>query len=332
MQSIKGRFWPLALMLSLLLAGCGGSTAAPMAPAARQAAAPTTAAAMESSAAEATSAPAAPEDPAGVAEGSSPAVQIVNDPTRKIIKDATFILEVQNVAIALTQIGNIAAQSGGYVLETNTAADPNTRQTGLIKIAVPVDQFEAALQHVRETSITIISEQASGQDVTQEFVDTQSQIANLEATQARIREFLNQAKTIEESLKVNAQLTEIEGQISQLKGRSQFLAGRAAYSTITAQLQLPPPPPVTPTPEPSPTPTPEPVARVEPTWSAGETASSASNVLVAIARVIATVGIWLTVVAGPFLAPAILVWLMLRGARRRARARMLANSAQPDQP
>jgi hypothetical protein len=330
MQSIKGRFWTLVLMLALLLTGCGGQTAATTAPAARQAAAATSAPAATAAAAE--SPAEASAVPAGVAEGASPAVQIVNDPTRKIIKDATFILEVQNVAIALTQIGNIAAQSGGYVLETNTAADPNTRQTGLIKIAVPVDQFEAALQRVRETSITIISEQASGTDVTQEFVDTQSQIANLEATQARIREFLNQAKTIEESLKVNAQLTEIEGQISQLKGRSQFLAGRAAYSTITAQLQLPPPPPVTPTPLPTPTPTPAPVAKVEPTWSAGETASSASAVLVAIARVIATVGIWLIVVAGPFLAPALLVWLMLRRARRRSRPTPLANPAQPDQP
>ena len=328
MQSIKGRFWTLVLMLSLLLAGCGGQSTAYTPPAA----APTTAAAAMESSAAATSAPAATAGPAGIAEGSSPAVQIVNDPTRKIIKDATFILEVQNVAIALTQIGNIAAQSGGYVLETNTEADPNTRQTGLIKIAVPVDQFEAALQRVRETSITIISEQASGTDVTQEFVDTQSQIANLEATQARIREFLNQAKTIEESLKVNAQLTEIEGQISQLKGRSQFLAGRAAYSTITAQLQLPPPPPVTPTATPTPSPTPAPVAKVEPTWSAGETASSASTVLLAIARVIATIGIWLIVVAGPFLAPAILIWLVLRRVRRRASPPPLANPAQSDQP
>src|SRR4029079_16444262 len=105
----------------------------------------------------------------------------------------------------------------------------------------------------------VLSEAASGTDATQEYVDAQSQLANLEATQARIRQFLEQAKTVEEALRVNARLTEIEGQIGQLKGRLQFLSQRAAYSTIAVQLQQPAPPTPTPsaTPTPSPTPTPE---------------------------------------------------------------------------
>ena len=320
MNPVRGRSWLVIPVLLVLLAGCGGSSATTS---------PASGAAFPNSAAAATTAPAAaaievPAAAGGAApvdesqantSANSPAPQIVTDPNRKIIKDATFIIEVENVAIALTQIGNTAAQSGGYVLETRTETSADNRPAGFVKIAVPVDQFEATLQRVRESAISVLSEQASGQDVTQEFVDTQSQLANLEATQARIREFLAQATTVEESLKVNAQLSEIEGQISELKGRSQFLSGRAAYSTITVQMQLPPLPLVTPTPIPTPTPV------VVPGWSASSTAGSAWEVFVNIARAIATVLIWLTVVVGPFLLPLGLIWLLWRAYRRRVVAR-----------
>jgi len=52
----------------------------------------------------------------------------------------------------------------------------------------------------------VTNETASGQDVTDEFVDLKSRLTNLEATAARMREFLNQAKTVQESLEVNAKL------------------------------------------------------------------------------------------------------------------------------
>lgn len=41
----------------------------------------------------------------------------------------------------------------------------------------------------------------------------------LEATAARVRAFLDQARTVEESLKINGQLSELEGQIEQVKGQ-----------------------------------------------------------------------------------------------------------------
>ncbi len=310
----------LTLLTLLLLAGCGSSTAT-TAPAAVTAPEAAPAAVVVPEAAPAEPEPAAPNPEAAQAD---PAVQpppppILSDPNRKIIKDATFIIEARNVQIALTQIGNAAAQAGGYVLETNSATSEGVTPSALIKIAVPVEQFEATLQRVRESAINVISEQASGQDVSAEFVDIQSQVANLETTQARIRDFMDKAKTIEESLKISAQLSEIEGQISELKGRSQYLAGRAAYSTITVQIQLPPPPP-------APVPPAPPAVKVPvpPTfawgnsWSAGRVADQALAVLAAIGKSLATIAIWLGVVVGPF-TPAILIgWLVWRWQRRRA--------------
>lgn len=314
---------PLLLACAVLLAACGGTAAAPaMAPTGAPAAAEPMAAAPASTAAPAAepTAAAAQQNSAGGAVGAQPQAQGTpgpsvpgNDPSRKIIKDATLSLEVASVDLALSRVSGIAAQSGGYILETRTDNIQENQKQGLIKLAVPVDQFEAVLQRLREGANRIVSEQASGVDATQEYVDVQSQIANLEATQARIRQFLDQAKTVEESLQVNAQLTEIEGQISQLKGRLQFLSQRAAYSTITVQLQEPPPPTPTPTVTPTPTNTPTP----EPLWNPQQTTAQASSTLVSIVQALATIAIWLVIVVLPLALPVVLIVALVRWLMRR---------------
>jgi hypothetical protein len=312
----------LVLLVALLLAGCGGSAAsvAPTtAPAAAPAAPAATAAPMAMPAAEPTVALAAPAAEADAAGGGQPAATpapgsvAASDPSRKIIKDAQLTLEVPSVQLALSRISGAVAQVGGYTLETSTNYGQQNTQQALIKVAVPVDQFEATLQRIREAAGRVISEQASGVDATQEYVDVQSQIANLEATQARIRQFLDQATTVEEALQVNAQLTEIEGQISQYKGRLQFLAQRAAYSTISVQLQEPPPPTATPSPTPSPTPTPTP----EPFWNPSKTATQATSTLTTIVQAIMTVALWLLIVVLPLALPIVLIVLIVRALRRR---------------
>lgn len=308
----------LMLCMAMLLASCGGSTT--NAPASAPTAAPAAevsdempAAMAPTAAAAPTASPAAAEPtalPAGAGANSNgatvPGVP-ANDPTRKIIKDATMTLEVPKVDLALSRVNAIAAQAGGYILETRADYVQEQQKQAFVKLAVPVDQFEATLQRLREGVNRIISEQGSGVDATQEYVDVQSQLANLEATQARIRQFLDQAKTTEEALQVNAQLTEIEGQISQLKGRLQFLSQRAAYSTIAVQLQEPPPP----TPTFSPTPTPEPL------WNPNKTTQQASNTLMTIVQAIGTVLIWLAIVVLPLAVPIALLLGLLRLFRRR---------------
>ena len=56
-----------------------------------------------------------------------------------------------------------------------------------LTIGVPVDQFEAALRRIRALAVRVQDDNASGEDVTSQYVDLQSQLGNLEATRDRIR-------------------------------------------------------------------------------------------------------------------------------------------------
>lgn len=318
----KFAFGLLCAMLVLFLFGCG----APAAPA------PTQAPPRQQRAAQPTAAPAqptaAPAQPTQAPAPTMAAVENGNDTTapyipanpipidRKIIKNAQLDLTVEDTPIALMRITGIASDVGGYVVSSRTFGDGD-RTGAQISIAVPVDRFEESLNLVRRVALHINQDITSSSEVTEQYVDLESRLRNLEATSARLREFLNRAQTITETLTVNQQLTNVESETEQIKGKLNALSARSAFSTITTDLQEPLPTPApthTPTITPSPTPTATPTPNV---WRPGETLDSAVTLQTNLLQGLGTLAIWLIVVLLPYLlAFALLVlgvrWLVQR--------------------
>jgi TolA-binding protein len=235
-----------------------------------------------------------------------------------VIKDAEMDLVVDDVARSLARLTQLAADHGGYLINSEVSRDGGFA-FALVRLAVPVQNFERALNAVRQLALRVERERASGQDVTAEYTDLQSQLTNLEATAARVREFLKDARTVEESLRINQQLSELEGQIERVKGQLRYYAGRAAFSTLTVTLRPETPTPTpTPTPTNTPTPTPTPTATPTPPWQPGKTFDAASSVLIAVLQNVIDVTIWVVVVGGPF----VLLGGVLLGAGRLIQRRL----------
>jgi hypothetical protein len=231
---------------------------------------------------------------------------------RLIIKNAEVEMLVEDTDTAINRSLGIVTEYSGYVVSNRTWFT-NEEKHATLTIGVPVENFEEMLRRLKELAITVTNETASGKDVSDEFVDLESRLRNLEATAARIRQFLDQAEDVEESLRVNAQLTDIEAQIEQVKGRMAYLRDRAAFSTITLQIS-PQPPQRTPVPSPTPTPTPVP-------WSASNSFNNATGVTGRVARALFQVGvdlvIWVVVVILPFALPVFgLLWFGVRLVRK----------------
>ena len=228
---------------------------------------------------------------------------------RKIIKNAQLVMTVANTDFALNQLTGIAADTGGYLIGTRTFFQGNLKAAS-ITFAVPVDRFEDALNRTRAVALKVDQENSSGQDVTDQYVDLQSQVTNLQATADRIRGFLTKAQTVDEALKINQQLSEVEQQIETIKGKMNATQSRAAFSTITADLREPPPTP-TPTPYNSPTPTATPTATATPVgWHPDQTLGSAVSTQATLLRGLIDVAIWLIVIFLPYLVFfGVLIWL-----------------------
>jgi hypothetical protein len=254
----------------------------------------------------------APAPPVAGSNASSGATTAIKNPSsispyqanRMIIKNGEMNLMVANTDRAIDQVTGIAVDSGGYIVSAKTWVQ-DTYKYATISMGVPSDQFEAVQRQLRSLAIEVLIDTASGQDVSDEYVDLQSQLTNLEATRARIREFLDKATKVEEALQVNAQLTDIEGQIEQVKGRMQYLKDRSAYSTMLVNIEQQRP---TPTPYPTATPT---------YWQPAETLSVAGDALGDILRNLGDLLIWLVVVVAPLAVPVVGVVLVARKARKK---------------
>jgi len=266
--------------------------------------------------------PANPPEPSGSSAepGDDPVPgspgQLAYEPVgnKMVIKDAELEILVQSTDIAIAQVNQLTADYEGYIISTQSWYTDGFKHATL-RLGIPSASFETVLNQLRDIGLRVISETASGQDVSNEYVDLQSKLTNLEATAARIRDFLNDAKTIEETLTISAQLAELEAQIEQVKGQMRYYEGRSAYSTVTVNLvpQHPTPTPtLTPTPLP-PTPTPTPT----PGWNAADTFDDASKVLVNLTQDTIDFLIWIGLVFFPIAAVIvffiwIIRWVMLK--------------------
>ena len=79
--------------------------------------------------------------------------------------------------------------------------------------------------------------QETVQDVTNDYVDTQAHIANLQTERQRLLDLLGKANCLSDILALDQQLTTVEGELQQIEAHQQALAGEVTYYTVTLTLQ-----------------------------------------------------------------------------------------------
>lgn len=296
------RIWWILALGALLLAACGAASApesmsggAPVMEPAMEAPMPAEAPAMDRLSGEAL-----PLE-SGAAPGANQATG--ESGTRLIIRTANLSLEVESTAAAEASIRASAAANQGYVVSVETSGAVGYEYT-IITIRVPAERFDAVLGGVEGLASRVISRSISGQDVTEEYVDLESRLRNLEATRTRLLDLLERANRVEDALNVNNALTDVQGQIEVITGRMQYLRQSSAMSTITAQLQ-----PV----------------RSEPIieqggWRPLEVAADALGELVALGQELINLLIVTAVFTPVWLPPVLLIRWLLRRRRKAAAA------------
>lgn len=152
-----------------------------------------------------------------------------------IIRTGSISIIVASTEETMSSISGLASGMEGWVVSSNLYQYGQANR-GNITVRVPVAQFDAAMAQIKALALEVNSESSSGQDVTEEYVDLTARLTNLEATAARVRGFLDEAKDVEDALAVNQELSSLEAQIEQIKGRMKYLSQSAAFSTIEVEI------------------------------------------------------------------------------------------------
>jgi len=168
--------------------------------------------------------------------GGSGSYDGISAPDRMVIRSAYLSLVVDDVSASMTRISSLATSFGGYVVSSNLGEQQN-RLYASISFRVNADRFNETLQALRDLAADVRSESTSGQDVTEEYVDLDATLRNLEASETQLLELMTLAGTVEDILKVQQRLVDTRREIEQIKGRMQYLEQSAALSYIEVSLE-----------------------------------------------------------------------------------------------
>jgi hypothetical protein len=241
--------------------------------------------------------------------------QPVPSQPRLVIKNASMTLIVSDIDGRMVEIKQIAADYNGFVVNQSTT-NYNGHTGAQIAMRIDSDKLDLALDRLKKLSVEVREQSVSGEDVTAEFVDLESNLKNLEAAEAQLKKILDASTKSEDVLAVFKELTQIRGQIDTIKGRMKFLSTSAAQSLITLQL--------------IPDAASQPVEAAP--WRPGGTVNEATETLIRSLQNLVDLGIFLAIVVLPQLliiaAPiALLVWIARRVLRRGRKP--AAPAAQP---
>jgi hypothetical protein len=226
---------------------------------------------------------------------------------RMVIRNANLTLVVENPTASVDTISKLAEEMGGFVVssylyQTAYGSGDLTTTQGTLTIRVPAERLEEVLEAVKSTAIEVRSENISGEDITQQYVDLQSRLRNLEAAEAQLQEIMGSATLTEDVMMVYNQLVQVRGEIESVKGQMQYYEQSARLSAVTMELI--------------------PDAAAQPLqiagWRPEGTAKAAVEALVRTLQFLADAGIWAVICVVPVgLLLGLPAYLIVRGLRRR---------------
>lgn len=171
-----------------------------------------------------------PIQPGGTAD-----LDEVTKEDRLIIRTAQFSIVSDNVQSSVDRLTNFATSAGGFVTNadvTNIERAPYAT----VSFRVPVERFEETRTFVRSLGPKVVSESTTGQDITEQYVDTAARLKNLRASEEQFVAIMKQAVKVEEVLQVQQQLERVRGQIEQAQGRLQYFERSAKLATFNVTI------------------------------------------------------------------------------------------------
>ncbi len=161
-------------------------------------------------------------------------------PDRLVIQNADLTIVVKDVEARAKAIQDMAKQMGGFVVSVNIgqtyAANGTKVPQAQVTIRVPADKLDDALSQIKQDTLDVQNETRSGQDVTSQYVDLQSQLTAKEAAQDQLLKIMQDATKTEDVLAVYQQLQQIQNDIQVLKGQIKYYEEASALSAINVNI------------------------------------------------------------------------------------------------
>lgn len=153
----------------------------------------------------------------------------------RLVVQSNLSLLVKDVTDVRNKIVRYATDAGGYMVSSNVS-NPQDAPTATVVVRVPSVRLEEALNYFHSLSVKVVSENLVGQDVTDQYVDIDTRIAQLERTKSKLEQILDQATQISDITSLTQQILNYQNQIDSLKGQQDALEKNAQLAKLTIYL------------------------------------------------------------------------------------------------
>ena len=247
----------------------------------------------------------APQADKGAYAGASQ--EATNVQERMIIRTVEMSIVVEDTDETLQTLRGLAKSYDGYIASSRRWLS-NDQPHGRMTVRVPAESLDQVIDQLHEMALRVDNEEISGEDVTQEYVDLQARLRNLEATEEELRALLTEVREnrgkAEDILAIHRELTSIRAQIESLKGRKQYLEQMSALATINVTIR--------------PKEAPQPVVE-RAKWNPLVTLNRALRAFVSVFQSLVDLGIYVLIFSPFVVVPVVLLWLLVRWIRRRGK-------------
>lgn len=159
----------------------------------------------------------------------------ISKQAKKIIKDGSMTIESAQIIDSKKNMDQLIQQVGGYY-ESEDLQNNDKVISYNLKIRVPSANFEKLIAQIETGNDEIKSKTIEARDVTEEYMDTKTRLANKRDYLKRYKEILTRASTVKDILAIEENIRVIQEEIESKEGRLRYLSDQVNFSTLNLHL------------------------------------------------------------------------------------------------
>ncbi|MBO4601781.1 MAG: DUF4349 domain-containing protein [Salinivirgaceae bacterium] len=155
---------------------------------------------------------------------------------RKLIKNGSMTLVVDNLEQTRSEVLNLIEKYGGYCANEQYSSWEHSSAYNLT-VRIPCGNFDSFVADVEAGKGKIESKSMYINDVTAEYIDLETRLDTKRSYLKRYKELLKSAKSVQEIVSIEDKIRSLEEEIDSTVGQLKYLSNQVDYSTLRLNIR-----------------------------------------------------------------------------------------------
>ncbi len=155
---------------------------------------------------------------------------------RKLIKNGSMTLVVDNLEQTRSEVLNLIEKHGGYCANEQYSSWEHSSAYNLT-VRIPCGNFDSFVADVEAGKGKTESKSMYINDVTAEYIDLETRLDTKRSYLKRYKELLKNAKSVQEIVSIEDKIRSLEEEIDSTVGQLKYLSNQVDYSTLRLNIR-----------------------------------------------------------------------------------------------